>query len=367
MMGSRAGIAAIGLLFAADIGCIGNSVSSDHPPQSIWPGTVSEIHATQAQEAGPTDPQDGPDPLSPSTQVGGSVSALSSAVAGNEASAEILGLLNGPDAPTSTADGTAGGDMPLTEVVVDPLDAVDLAVTAVVDALAVMDPLRSLSGVPLNFAQMPATGLHEDCPTVAYVATEDSASWALAIDFSFRNPNRNPVPPTEPCREATGGERAVTGVLGFLHRRGESLSEVVSEHYVIGSNPVRVAGHCAMSGAMDTTIAAEGELSISCGELQVAGVMRFEVAQAGSLRLDGDIVQLSRGARSIACRIAELRSQPAENASFWPDQGRLTFVLVTGQTVQVEFDESSPATGTVLISVDGGAAAPYAIPSPVGE
>lgn len=348
-----------GSLFWASIaGCIGRLGEADSPLIAIWEANGSSVGNS------PTGPQDPSNPTPVAAASTGSFSALATAVASTDSMPEMVEAIaveTNPPANDDPADNPA-----MASSVVDPLEAVDLTVLAMVDVLTAADPLRSLFGAPLDFALMPQIGIAGECPAVAFVATEDSAAWALAIDFNYRHSPLNQSAPAALCRDAADGSRELAGVLGLLHRRGEALTELITENYAIDGAPTQLSGDCEITGADGTPIVADGTVSISVGDSHASGAVRIEIANADSLAVGGSAVQVRNADFGVACDLVGLRVRPVVNGGFVPEAGSLGFTLSAGPTMVVTFDALSVSSGIVQVSIDGADAQPHVVTGLVG-
>lgn len=238
-------------------------------------------------------------------------------------------------------------------------EAVHQAVHGVVNVVTGMDPLRHLLGTSVDFQLMPTSGLHSECPAVAYVATEDSLAWALAVDYEFR-PSAAGAGAVEPCLSDVDAGQTVQGVLGLVHPRG-GVAALVSERLRIGGRAFEVSGGGAVSGDGDG-LALVGDIRVAREGDDVEGQINIALQESGVWDVVAATLSVNAEPNVMDLTVSGLRSAPLQTHNFVPLAGTLTFTLPTDNTVLVEFRASTPVDGVVWVTVGQGAPTPMAIP-----
>lgn len=310
----------------------------------IWDGTPSggPVNAadTNDDDPGPPAANDDPPTVAP---------PLSAAQLLDDPSATLAELDDGgmfEESPTNNTPNTNASDVP-------PLsldEAVDFAAVAVADYIAALDPFRNLLGTTVDFAAMPASGLSGDCPAVAYVATNDSAAWALAVDYEF-HPDQGDDAEAIVCTSDVDNAIELAGVVGLLRARDSATVRLVAEKYERDGTPIDMSGTVAVSGTGGADVELDGSVDVSLDTRSIVGDASFNFAQAGSVQVLGNAT-IANSQHALEASLLNVRVNPAADASHVPSAGGVEFELANGSEVSILFRAESPTTGSVYVIVD---------------
>ncbi len=260
--------------------------------------------------------------------------------------AALSGLAGCPQPPGTT-----------TTLTDDQKAAMQSVVKQLAGASSVLGTCASLANSQLNLDNIGQAGSFGDCPAVVFLTNSSFA--IIQINFG-----------TGCSGTATGGQ-TVSGEVNISVTRATRSATIQFNNLTIDGKTI--------SGSLTVTIqaAASGvSLTGSCnititGVGTITGQFTLTISSTGQISLTAPALSLNDGTATYAVALANVSANPAGNNSFVPSSGTATFALAnattgTADTVVVTFTSQTPASGTVQVSVNGGAPVNYQVPGVAG-
>ncbi len=247
------------------------------------------------------------------------------------------------DAPGS---GPGGGGMLRSDAV---NEAVALVAEQLVTAAAALGTCTPLADPRIDLG-VNKYGSWGQCPVIAYVS--GSLYAAIHVDYGDAG-----------CSAPFMAGRWVIGGGGTIIVQSTHTADVRFLDLVVGGR--------AVSGGLKATLANGGgiaRLSGTCvidtaGVGRTAGELAVTLSQDGALILSSGELAMDDGGARYTVTPAGVAIDPVANGNFVPGGGSVAFAIGgVAESVVMTFTAESPQTGTVLVSVDGGAAYEYQVP-----